>query len=55
MGFDSDCVIVWVTGEYPKSEASLSIVPVAQFDSGKGTRYFAGLDTTLAPRQSRMT
>ncbi|GEM_PF-2404487 len=45
-------VLVWGTGEYRMSDASLSIVPVAEFESGKGTRYFAGLDATGAPTWS---
>jgi uncharacterized protein DUF4185 len=42
-------VFVWGTGPYRKSDAYLSIMPVAQFESGKGTRYFAGLDGGSAP------
>lgn len=42
-------VFVWGTGPYRKSDAHLSIVPAAQFESGKGTRYFAGLDVGNAP------
>jgi hypothetical protein len=34
------------------SDAYLSIVPAAEFESGKGTRYFAGLDATGAPTWS---
>jgi lysophospholipase L1-like esterase len=45
-------VIVWGTGQYRQSDAYLSIVPVAEFESGKGTRYFAGLDQTGAPNWS---
>ena len=45
-------VIVWGTGAYRKSDAYLSIVPVAQFETGKGTRYFAGLDGAGAPTWS---
>ena len=45
-------VIVWGTGEYRKSDAYLSIVPAAQFESGKGTRYFAGLEANGAPTWS---
>ncbi len=42
-------VFVWGTGPYRKSDAYLSIVPAAQFENGKGTRYFAGLDAGNAP------
>jgi len=42
-------ILVWGTGAYRKSDAYLSIVPAAQFESGKGTRYFAGLDAGSAP------
>ena len=42
-------VLVWGTGPYRRSDAYLSIVPAAQFESGKGTRYFAGLDARGAP------
>jgi hypothetical protein len=45
-------LIIWGTGEYRKSDAYLSIVPVAQFESGKGTRYFAGPDANGAPTWS---
>ena len=42
-------IFVWGTGAYRKSDAYLSIVPAAQFETGKGTRYFAGLDAGSAP------
>ena len=42
-------ILVWGTGAYRKSDAYLSIAPAAQFESGKGTRYFAGLDGRNAP------
>jgi len=42
-------VLVWGTGPYRKSDAYLSIVPAVQFESGKGTRYFAGLGVGHAP------
>ncbi|MGB7730242.1 MAG: DUF4185 domain-containing protein [Candidatus Acidiferrum sp.] len=42
-------VFVWGTGSYRKSDAYLSIAPAAQFETGKGTRYFAGLDPGNAP------
>lgn len=35
--------------EIPESDAYLSIVPAAQFENGKGARYFAGLDAGNAP------
>jgi len=42
-------ILVWGTGAYRKSDAYLSIVPSAQFETGRGTRYFAGLDGGSAP------
>ncbi|MGB7438468.1 MAG: DUF4185 domain-containing protein [Candidatus Acidiferrum sp.] len=42
-------VLVWGTGPYRRSDAYLSIVPATEFESGKGTRYFAGLDAKGAP------
>ena len=42
-------ILVWGTGVYRKSDAYLSIVPSAQFESGRGTRYFAGLDGGNTP------
>jgi hypothetical protein len=42
-------VIVWGTGAYRKSDAYLSLIPVARFESGQGTRYFAGVDGAGAP------
>jgi len=47
-------VLVWGTGPYRRSDAYLSIVPAAQFESGKGTQYFAGLDAHGAPIWSEM-
>ncbi len=45
-------VIIWGTGAYRKSDAYLSIVPAAHFETGEGTRYFAGLDATGRPAWS---
>jgi Domain of unknown function (DUF4185) len=45
-------VIVWGTGAYRKSDAYLSLIPVARFESGQGTRYFAGVDAAGAPTWS---
>lgn len=45
-------VLIWGTGRYRKSDAYLSVVPVAQFETGKGTRYFAGFDAAGAPAWS---
>jgi hypothetical protein len=45
-------ILVWGTGAYRRSDAYLSIVPAAQFENGKGTRYFAGLDAGSAPAWS---
>jgi hypothetical protein len=43
---------VWGTGAYRKSDAYLSIVPAADFETGKGTRYFSGIDAAGAPAWS---
>jgi hypothetical protein len=45
-------VLTWGTGRYHESDAYLSIVPMAQFEAGKGIRYFAGLDASNAPTWS---
>jgi hypothetical protein len=45
-------ILVWGTGQYRKSDAYLSIVPAAQIETGKGTRYFAGTDASGAPMWS---
>jgi uncharacterized protein DUF4185/TIR domain-containing protein len=45
-------VLTWGTGKYRESDAYLSITPVGQFETGKGTRYFAGLDSANAPTWS---
>ncbi len=42
-------VFVWGTGAYRKSDAHFALVPAAQFETGKGTRYFAGFDAASAP------
>lgn len=42
-------IIIWGTGTYRKSDAYLSIVPAAQFETGQGMRYFAGLNAAGAP------
>jgi hypothetical protein len=42
-------VIIWGTGTYRGSDAYLSVVPAADFETGRGTRYFAGLSPTGAP------
>jgi hypothetical protein len=45
-------VLVWGTGHYRQSDAYLSVVPAAQFETGKGTKYFAGWDASGAPTWS---
>ena len=45
-------ILTWGTGKYRESDAYLSIVPVGQFEAGKGIRYFAGLDASNAPTWS---
>ncbi len=42
-------LFIWGTGPYRQSDAYLSIVPASQFETGRGTRYFAGLDAAGAP------
>ena len=42
-------VLTWGTGKYRDDDAYLSIVPSAQFESGKGARYFSGLNPSGAP------
>ena len=42
-------VFMWGTGAYRESDAYLAIVAVAQFESGMGARYFAGLSDSGAP------
>ena len=37
-------VLMWGAGHYRKSDAYLAIVPAAEFETGKGTRYFTGFD-----------
>ncbi|MGZ3578688.1 MAG: hypothetical protein ACXU9G_02365 [Syntrophales bacterium] len=41
-------IIIWGTGVYRKSDAYLSIVPAAHFETGQGTLYFSGLDAAGA-------
>jgi hypothetical protein len=45
-------VLVWGTGAYRQSDAYLSVVPMAQFETGKGTMYFSGVDAAGAPSWS---
>jgi hypothetical protein len=49
---DGPFVFIWGTGTYRKSDAYLAIVPAATFETGQGTRYFAGLDTAGKPSWS---
>jgi hypothetical protein len=37
-------VFMWGTGAYRRSDAYFAVVPAASFESGSGTRFFAGLD-----------
>jgi hypothetical protein len=46
-------VLIWGTALYRKSDPYLSIVPVATFESGQGTQYFAGLTPSGQPSWSR--
>jgi hypothetical protein len=41
---------MWGTGHYRHSDVYLAITPAATFETGKGTRYFAGLDAAGALR-----
>ncbi len=45
-------VLVWSSGVYRSSDAYLSIVPRATFESGKGTKYFAGPGSDGSPKWS---
>jgi len=45
-------VFMWGTGVYRKSDAHLAIVPATSFESGRGTRYFAGMDGAGRPTWS---
>jgi hypothetical protein len=45
-------IFTWGTGKFRESDAYLSMIPVGQFEAGKGTRYFAGLDAANAPTWS---
>lgn len=45
-------IFIWGTGKYRESDAYLSIVPAGDFESGKGVRYFSGLDAAKAPTWS---
>ena len=45
-------ILMWGTGVYRQSDAYLALVPAGQFESGKGTRYFAGLDGAGVPTWS---
>ncbi len=42
-------VLMWGTGAYRKSDAYFAVVPAANFETGDGTQYFAGLDAGGAP------
>jgi hypothetical protein len=42
-------VFIWGTGVYRQSDAYLSIVPEANFETGQGTIFFAGFDAMGAP------
>lgn len=42
-------VLIWSSGAYRKSHGYFSIVPRAEFESGKGTRYFAGFGGNNRP------
>jgi hypothetical protein len=45
-------VFMWGTGAYRRSDTYFAVVPVASFESGRGTRFFAGLDSGGRPTWS---
>ena len=45
-------VLVWGTAHYRLSDAYLAIVPVANFETGQGTLYFAGFNGSETPAWS---
>jgi len=45
-------VFIWGTGDHSQADAYLSLVPMAQFASGNGTRYFAAFGAAGAPSWS---
>ncbi len=45
-------VIVWGTGQYRHSDAYLAVIPIATWESGRGTRYFSGMSAAGAPMWS---
>jgi len=46
-------IYIWGTGTYRKSDAYLSIVPSANFESGQGTLYYAGSNAAGLPTWSQ--
>lgn len=46
-------IFIWGTATYRKSDAYLSIVPAANFESGQGTLYFAGSNPSGIPTWSQ--
>ncbi len=48
----SPFVFVWGTGKYRQSDAYLSIVPTANWETGKGTLFFSGLNESGLPEWS---
>jgi hypothetical protein len=46
-------IFIWGSGTYRKSDAYLAIVPAANFESGKGTLYFAGWSSGGLPAWSQ--
>jgi hypothetical protein len=45
-------VFMWGTAVYRRSDAYFAVVPIASFESGRGTRFFAGLDSAGGPTWS---
>jgi hypothetical protein len=46
-------VLIWGTGRYRKSDAYLSIVPKANLETGDGTLYFTGINSSGLPVWSK--
>lgn len=45
-------IFMWGSGVYRRSHAYLAVVPARELESGKGTRYFAGMGENGVPRWS---
>ena len=45
-------IMLWGTGHYRASDVYLAVVPIANWETGTGTRYFAGLNAAAVPAWS---